>query len=48
MNASATARSKRTGANLRPFYAQLPPAELKQALKRICLIGRFEEGAEDA
>lgn len=40
MNDSAT--------NLRPFYRDFTPEALKQALYRMHLIRRFEEGAEDA
>jgi len=35
-------------ANLRPFYQRFNSAELKEALRRMYLIRRFEEGAEDA
>jgi pyruvate dehydrogenase E1 component alpha subunit len=35
-------------ANVRPFYRQFTAAQLKQALKRMYLIRRFEEGAEEA
>ena len=34
--------------NERPFYAQFNPTELKEALRRMILIRRFEEGAEEA
>lgn len=34
--------------NQRPFYAQFTPGQLKEALRRMCLIRRFEEGAEEA
>lgn len=34
--------------NRRPFYAQFTPGQLKEALRRMCLIRRFEEGAEEA
>jgi acetoin:2,6-dichlorophenolindophenol oxidoreductase subunit alpha len=34
--------------NQRPFYAQFTPEQLKEALRRMCLIRRFEEGAEEA
>jgi TPP-dependent pyruvate/acetoin dehydrogenase alpha subunit len=34
--------------NQRPFYAQFTPDQLKEALRRMCLIRRFEEGAEEA
>ena len=34
--------------NQRPFYAYFQPAQLKEALRRMYLIRRFEEGAEDA
>ena len=35
-------------ANVRPFYRQFDADALKQALKRMYLIRRFEEGAEEA
>jgi pyruvate dehydrogenase E1 component alpha subunit len=34
--------------NLRPFYRRFSPEVLKEALRRMYLIRRFEEGAEDA
>ncbi len=34
--------------NQRPFYKQFTPGQLKEALRRMCLIRRFEEGAEEA
>ena len=34
--------------NQRPFYAQFTHEQLKEALRRMCLIRRFEEGAEEA
>jgi pyruvate dehydrogenase E1 component alpha subunit len=34
--------------NQRRFYAQFTPEQLKEALRRMCLIRRFEEGAEEA
>jgi pyruvate dehydrogenase E1 component alpha subunit len=34
--------------NQRPFYAQFTSEQLKEALRRLCLIRRFEEGAEEA
>jgi acetoin:2,6-dichlorophenolindophenol oxidoreductase subunit alpha len=34
--------------NKRPFYRQFTPGQLKEALRRMCLIRRFEEGAEEA
>ena len=37
-----------TASNQRPFYAQFTPEQLKEALRRMCLIRRFEEGAEEA
>jgi acetoin:2,6-dichlorophenolindophenol oxidoreductase subunit alpha len=39
--------SKKT-ANQRPFYARFSVAEMKEALRRMILIRRFEEGAEEA
>ncbi|MCX7345280.1 MAG: thiamine pyrophosphate-dependent enzyme, partial [Alphaproteobacteria bacterium] len=35
-------------ANVRPFYRQFDADALKQSLKRMYLIRRFEEGAEEA
>jgi len=43
----ATSRKSETD-NLRPFYAQFAPDALKEALRRMILIRRFEEGAEEA
>jgi acetoin:2,6-dichlorophenolindophenol oxidoreductase subunit alpha len=34
--------------NLRPFYRHFSPEALKEAIRRMYLIRRFEEGAEDA
>ena len=34
--------------NQRAFYAKFSAEELKEAFRRMCLIRRFEEGAEDA
>ncbi len=34
--------------NQRPFYKQFSPKELKEALRKMILIRRFEEGAEDS
>jgi acetoin:2,6-dichlorophenolindophenol oxidoreductase subunit alpha len=34
--------------NVRPFYRHFSPEALKEALRRMYLIRRFEEGAEDA
>jgi acetoin:2,6-dichlorophenolindophenol oxidoreductase subunit alpha len=34
--------------NERPFYTDFKPEELKEALRRMILIRRFEEGAEEA
>ena len=36
------------GQNLRPFYSQHTPAQLKEALRRMYLIRRFEEMAEES
>jgi pyruvate dehydrogenase E1 component alpha subunit len=41
-------KAGQSGANLRPFYAHFPGSRLKDALRRMYLIRRFEEGAEDA
>jgi acetoin:2,6-dichlorophenolindophenol oxidoreductase subunit alpha len=46
--AEKLARAAAPAANLRPFYQRFSPAELKDALRRMYLIRRFEEGAEDA
>ncbi len=35
-------------ANQREFYAKFSAEQLKEALRRMCLIRRFEEGAEEA
>lgn len=45
--ASSAARQK-PKANLRPFYSAFTPEQMKDALRRMYLIRRFEEGAEDA
>ena len=41
-------RAAAPAANLRPFYQHFAPERLKEALRRMYLIRRFEEGAEDA
>ncbi|MBL8893973.1 MAG: thiamine pyrophosphate-dependent dehydrogenase E1 component subunit alpha [Rhizobiales bacterium] len=46
--AEKLARATEPAANLRPFYQRFAAAELKEALRRMYLIRRFEEGAEDA
>jgi pyruvate dehydrogenase E1 component alpha subunit len=46
--AETLARAAAPAANLRPFYQRFSAAELKEALRRMYLIRRFEEGAEDA
>ena len=43
-----SAAKKTETTNERSFYAQFNPAELKEALRRMILIRRFEEGAEEA
>jgi acetoin:2,6-dichlorophenolindophenol oxidoreductase subunit alpha len=40
--------TKKTSSNQRPFYKQFTPNELKEALRRMVLIRRFEEGAEES
>jgi acetoin:2,6-dichlorophenolindophenol oxidoreductase subunit alpha len=45
MMAKAPANSRK---NLRPFYANYSKAQLREALRRMHLIRKFEEGAEDA
>ena len=45
----ANSVAEKTGkANERLFYAQFSPPELQEALRRMILIRRFEEGAEEA
>jgi acetoin:2,6-dichlorophenolindophenol oxidoreductase subunit alpha len=48
MAKSSTAQKTEIASNQRPFYAQFAPPELKEALRRMILIRRFEEGAEEA
>ncbi len=40
--------TKKPVANQRPFYKQFTPDELKEALRKMILIRRFEEGAEES
>jgi acetoin:2,6-dichlorophenolindophenol oxidoreductase subunit alpha len=44
----AAALKGATASNQRPFYTQFSTGQLKEALRRMCLIRRFEEGAEEA
>lgn len=37
----------KAGKNVRPFYAKYSKAELREALRKMYLIRKFEEGAED-
>lgn len=40
--------SKKPAGNQRPFYKQFTPDQLKEALRKMILIRRFEEGAEES
>ncbi len=40
--------TKKPSSNQRPFYKQFTHGELKEALRRMILIRRFEEGAEES
>jgi acetoin:2,6-dichlorophenolindophenol oxidoreductase subunit alpha len=42
------AKTETSGRNLRPFYVNHTPAQLKEALRRMYLIRRFEEMAEES
>ncbi len=46
--ATKTAAKPVEGRNLRPFYANHTPAQLKEALRRMWLVRRFEEMAEES
>ncbi len=48
MNHPAAARREPDTTNERPFYRHFRPEALKDALRRMYLIRRFEEGAEDS
>jgi acetoin:2,6-dichlorophenolindophenol oxidoreductase subunit alpha len=48
MSKTATKPKPQAKANLRPFYARFDAAQLKEALRKMYLIRRFEEGAEEA
>jgi acetoin:2,6-dichlorophenolindophenol oxidoreductase subunit alpha len=45
---STSPKMSREGQNLRPFYENVSPAEMKEALRRMHLIRLFEERAEDS
>jgi pyruvate dehydrogenase E1 component alpha subunit len=48
MSQPQTARRESGATNDRPFYRYFPPQALKEALRRMYLIRRFEEGAEES
>jgi acetoin:2,6-dichlorophenolindophenol oxidoreductase subunit alpha len=48
MAKSAAVKKADAATNQRAFYARFTPEELKEAFRRMCLIRRFEEGAEEA
>jgi pyruvate dehydrogenase E1 component alpha subunit len=48
MLGASASRSRKPPRNLRQFYAHFSKAEVTEALRRMYLIRRFEEGAEDA
>jgi pyruvate dehydrogenase E1 component alpha subunit len=48
MSKPAARRKDATGSNLRPFYSHFAADQLKEALRRMYLIRRFEEGAEES
>ena len=48
MSQPQTARRESDATNQRPFYRYFPPRALKEALRRMYLIRRFEEGAEES
>jgi acetoin:2,6-dichlorophenolindophenol oxidoreductase subunit alpha len=48
MAAASTAKTSKKGSNSRPFYAKHSKEQLRLALKRMWLIRRFEEMAEES
>jgi acetoin:2,6-dichlorophenolindophenol oxidoreductase subunit alpha len=48
MSAASSSKSSKKGSNARPFYAKHTKEQLRLALKRMWLIRRFEEMAEDS
>ncbi len=48
MATNSPAKPVEAGRNLRPFYATHAPEQLKKALRRMNLVRRFEEVAEDS
>jgi pyruvate dehydrogenase E1 component alpha subunit len=48
MSQPQTVRREDAAPNDRPFYRYFPPQALKEALRRMYLIRRFEEGAEES
>jgi pyruvate dehydrogenase E1 component alpha subunit len=47
MTQSAARRNEAAASNARPFYQHFSLPELREALRRMYLVRRFEEGAED-
>jgi acetoin:2,6-dichlorophenolindophenol oxidoreductase subunit alpha len=45
---SASPKKSKSGQNLRPYFAQHDAAHLKEALRRMHLVRKFEETAEDS
>jgi acetoin:2,6-dichlorophenolindophenol oxidoreductase subunit alpha len=45
---SSTPKKSKLGQNLRPFFENHSPEEMKQALRRMHLVRKFEETAEDS
>ena len=45
---NSTSKIKPSTQNLHPFFVKTPPAQLREALRRMYLIRKFEERAEDA
>jgi acetoin:2,6-dichlorophenolindophenol oxidoreductase subunit alpha len=48
MTAKSSSKSRESGRNVRPFFANHSPAQLKEALRRMWLVRRFEEMAEES
>jgi acetoin:2,6-dichlorophenolindophenol oxidoreductase subunit alpha len=47
-NMSNSPKKAKQGQNLRPFFTDHSPAEMKEALRRMYLVRKFEETAEDS
>jgi acetoin:2,6-dichlorophenolindophenol oxidoreductase subunit alpha len=48
MSSKSAAKTEAVGRNVRPFYAKHTPQQLREALRRMHLIRRFEEMAEES